>query len=140
MATVRCLRHSRNSAGKELSQTSVSRRHRTKSHHGLDRQASGTLCPTNQRILVQDEVVRPHESVATAQAIWETEPYSSKPTDQSQENPWMRKTGHRYAMSLNPKVTSPGCGSQDPRTAATIQVRRQLSGVYNTVGTVQARN
>ena len=43
MATVWCLRHHRNSAGKELSQTSVSRRHRTKSNQELERQASGTL-------------------------------------------------------------------------------------------------
>ena len=67
----------------ELSQRTVSRRHITKSNQGLERQASGTLCPTNQRVLAQDEVVRPHERVATPQAIWETEPYGRKPTDQN---------------------------------------------------------
>ena len=60
--------------------------------------------------------------------------HGSEPRDPRDE-----KTG-TGTPTHNPKVTRPGCGSQDPRTAATIQVRRQLPGVYDTAGTVQTRN
>ena len=38
---------------------------------GIRKTGLRPLCPTNQRVLAQDEVVRPHESLATPQAIRE---------------------------------------------------------------------
>ena len=67
MATGRWLQHRRYSAGKERSQTSASRRLRTKSKQRLERQATGILWPLTQRVLAQEEVARAHVSAATLQ-------------------------------------------------------------------------
>ena len=69
-----------------------------------------------------------------------TEPYSGKLKAQNQDNLGMRQTGHRHIMPLNPKVLASDEEARIHATAAIIQDRWQLSGVNDTVGTVQARN
>ena len=105
MATGRWLQHRRYSAGKERSQTSASRRLRTKSNQRLERQASGILWPLNPK------GTNAGGSQGTCKCGYPpgakvTEPHSRKPKAQNQMKPGMRKTGHRNTTSLNPKNIS----------------------------------
>ena len=68
------------------------------STQGMERQATGTLGLSTQRVLAQDEIGRSHASVATPSEM-ETEPNSGKPKAQNQVNPGMKKTGYMHTVS-----------------------------------------
>ena len=52
----------------------------------------------------------------------------------------MRQTGHRHPMPLIPKELAQDDEARNHATAAIIQDRCELSGVNDTIGTVQPRN
>ena len=68
------------------------------------------------------------------------EPYSGKQKAQYQDNLGMRQTGHRHPMPLIPKELAQDDEARNHATAAIIQDRCELSGVNDTIETVQPRN
>ena len=140
MATVRCLWHRRNSVGKELIENISQPKAQNQDKPGIRK--------TGPRPTMSHKP-KGTSSGWGSQATWKS---GNRPGDKGKQNhtaasrlirtKWTQGWEKQDTGTLthNPKVTSPGSGSHDPRTVATIQVRRQLSGVYDTVGTVQARN
>ena len=139
MATIRCIQHRRDSAGKELSHTSASPRHRTKSTRtrktGLRQTMSLNPKGTSSGWCSQATCKSGYP-----QGKMGTEPYSSKPKAQHQMNPGIEKDRTQVHRLSTQRLLAQDEEARTHTTAAIIQVRRQLSGVYNTVGTVQARN